>query len=89
MLELPGFLGITGIVSSTDLVATVPRGIGETLAATSAIRIFQCPAKVPGFSVKQYWHARYYHDAGNRWLRAVCVKLFAKPEPAQRSAGNR
>jgi hypothetical protein len=30
-LELPGFLGLAAIVASTDLIATVPRTIGEAL----------------------------------------------------------
>lgn len=32
LLELPGFLGLSAILSSSDLVATLPRHIGETLA---------------------------------------------------------
>jgi len=79
-LELPGFLGLAAIVSSTDLVATVPRTIGESLAATGTIRVCACPVKIPTFTVKQYWHVRYHHDAGLRWLRGVCAMLFAKRE---------
>ena len=78
-LELPGFLGLAAIVASTDLIATVPRTIGETLARTGAIRVFACPVKLPTFSVKQYWHARYHRDPGHRWLRARCADLFAQP----------
>ncbi len=77
-LELPGFLGLAAIVSSTDLIATVPRTIGETLARTGAIRVFACPVKLPTFSVKQYWHARYHHEPGHRWLRGRCADLFAQ-----------
>jgi DNA-binding transcriptional LysR family regulator len=80
-LELPGFLGLAAIVSSTDLIATVPRTIGETLARTGSIRVFPCPVRVPTFTVKQYWHARYHHDPGLRWLRGVCAQLFARTGP--------
>jgi DNA-binding transcriptional LysR family regulator len=83
-LELPGFLGLAAIVSSTDLVATVPRTIGEALARMGPIRIFPCPVKVPTFTVKQYWHARYHHDRGVRWLRGVCAQLFARTERPRR-----
>lgn len=79
-LELPGFLGLAAIVSSTDLIATVPRTIGETLAQMGPIKVFPCPVKVPTFMVKQYWHARYHHDPGVRWLRGVCSRLLARPE---------
>jgi DNA-binding transcriptional LysR family regulator len=52
VLELPGFLGLAAIVSSTDPVATIPRTVGETLAATRRVRVLPCPAKIPNFSVK-------------------------------------
>jgi DNA-binding transcriptional LysR family regulator len=85
-LELPGFLGLAAIVSSTDLIATVPRTIGETLARMGSIKVVPCPVKVPTFMVKQYWHARYHHDPGLRWLRGVCAQLFARTEPPRRKA---
>ncbi len=86
VLELPGFLGLAAIVSSTDLIATVPRTIGEALASAGAIRVFPCPLKIPTFSVKQYWHTRYHHDAGNRWLRSICAALFAqRADPRRKS----
>jgi DNA-binding transcriptional LysR family regulator len=85
-LELPGFLGLAAIVSATDLVATVPRMIGETLAATGTIRVLACPVRIPTFMVKQYWHARYHHDAGHRWLRGTCTALFASAHARRRPA---
>ena len=81
-LELPGFLGLAAVVGATDLIATVPRTIGETLAAGGAIRVLPCPVRVPTFSVKQYWHARFHNDPAHRWLRSTCAQLFS------RGAGN-
>ncbi|MDB5930519.1 MAG: transcriptional regulator, LysR family [Polaromonas sp.] len=78
LLELPGFLGLSAILSTSDLVATLPRHIGETLARAAGLRVLPCPFEIPGFTVKQYWHARYHHDAGNRWLRGLCAELFMK-----------
>ncbi len=77
-LEMPGFLGLSAILSSSDLIATLPRHIGETLARAAGLRVLPCPFEMPGFTVKQYWHARYHHDAGNRWLRGLCAELFMK-----------
>jgi DNA-binding transcriptional LysR family regulator len=79
LLELPGFLGLSAILSSTDLIATLPRQIGETLARMAGLRVLACPVPIPSFTVKQHWHARYQHDAANRWLRGVCANLFLKP----------
>lgn len=75
-LELPGFLGLSAILATTDLVATLPRHIGSTLAQAADLHVLPCPVEIDGFTVKQYWHARYHHDAGNRWLRTLCADLF-------------
>ena len=75
-LELPGFLGLGTIMQSTDLIATLPRHIGETLAHASDLAVHPCPIPVEGFAVRQHWHARYHHEAGNRWLRSVVSRLF-------------
>jgi DNA-binding transcriptional LysR family regulator len=76
LLELPSFLGLGAIVSTTDLIATLPRHIGETLANVSDLVAYPCPFPIPSFTVKQHWHERYHGDAGNKWLRNVCATLF-------------
>lgn len=76
ILEMPGFLGLPAILSTTDLIATLPRQIGETLARMTGLAVHACPVPIAGFTVKQHWHARYHHDPANRWLRGVCAVLF-------------
>jgi DNA-binding transcriptional LysR family regulator len=78
MLRLPGFLGLTAILGTSDLIVTLPRHIGETLAALGGLRVHACPFPIPSFSVKQHWHARYHHDTANRWLRGLCAGLFLR-----------
>jgi DNA-binding transcriptional LysR family regulator len=82
LLELPGFLGLAAILSSTDLIATLPRHIGTTLANTAGLQVLTCPIPIPSFTVKQYWHARYHRDATSQWLRHICVELFQKDQIA-------
>lgn len=77
-LTLPGFLGLGALVSETDLIATLPRHIAETLAAVHPLTVHACPIDVAPFLVKQHWHARNHHDAGLRWLRGLCCQLFQK-----------
>jgi DNA-binding transcriptional LysR family regulator len=86
VLELPGFLGLPAILSTTDLIATLPRHTGETLARVADLAVLPCPVPVPSFSVKQHWHARYHDDAGNRWLRGVCAGLFGGRSSARASS---
>lgn len=76
VLELPGFLGLGAIVQTTDLITTLPRHIGETLAQASDLSVHPCPIPVAGFAVRQHWHARYHQEAGNRWLRSTVARLF-------------
>lgn len=76
VLELPGFLGLAAVVSSTDLIATLPRHIGETLAQVNGLNVLPCPVPIPSFTVKQHWHARFHNEPGNLWLRGLCASLF-------------
>jgi DNA-binding transcriptional LysR family regulator len=50
VLELPGFLGLGAIIKSTDLIATLPRHIGETLAKVNDLAVHPCPVPVDGFA---------------------------------------
>jgi DNA-binding transcriptional LysR family regulator len=75
-LQLPSFLGLATILASSDLMATLPRQIGATLAALGGLKVHSCPFPIAPFDVKQHWHARYHNDAGNRWLRSLCAELF-------------
>ncbi|NMZ44104.1 LysR family transcriptional regulator [Pseudomonas oryzihabitans] len=78
VLELPGFLGVGAVVGTSDLIVTLPRHIGTTLAETYGLRVHECPVPIEGFAVRQHWHARYHQDAGNRWLRGVLLELFGQ-----------
>lgn len=85
-LEIPVYLGIPAIISSSDLIATVPSLTGHTLARRSGLSIHPCPVPVPSFTVMQYWHERVHLDAGHRWLRQavhdVCADRTRTPGPA-------
>lgn len=82
VLELPGFLGLGAVIQGTDLIATLPRHTGETLAQANGLAVHPCPIPVEGFAVRQHWHPRYHHEAGHRWLRGVVAQLFGPGAPA-------
>ena len=84
MLSLPGFLGLAAIVSASDLVATLPRTIGELLARNAGLRVLACPFPVPPFTVKQHWHARFHQEPANRWLREEVAGLLMAPARSPR-----
>lgn len=75
-LRVPNFLGLGGLVASTDLVVTVPRRVAETLVRIADVKPVRPPFALPTFAIKQHWHERFQQDPANRWLRAVISDLF-------------
>jgi DNA-binding transcriptional LysR family regulator len=76
VLRLPNFLGIGGLVASTDMMITVPQRVAETLLRIADVKVFPPPFEFPSFAIKQHWHERYQHDPASRWLRSVISDLF-------------
>lgn len=77
-LRLPGFLGLPSILAGSDLIATLPRQIGTTLAGLGDLAVHECPFAIESFFVKQHWHARYHKDPASRWLRSLCAQSFVR-----------
>jgi len=75
-LRLPSFLGLGRIVARTDLVATVPGLLADTLSTQDPIQVLPLPVEMPAYAVKQHWHERYHHDPGHAWLRREVATLF-------------
>jgi len=76
VLQLPNFLGIGGLVASTDMMITVPQRVADTLLRIADVKVFPPPFEFPSFAIKQHWHERYQQDPANRWLRSVISDLF-------------
>ena len=69
--ELSHFMSLLPIVSTSDLIATVPSDLADYFAAQGNIRIVALPIKAPEVEVHQFWHRRLHKDAANTWLRGV------------------
>lgn len=80
-VRVPNFLGVAAIIANTDLIAVVPRGLGESFAQRHRLRVLPVPLKIPNYAVKQHWHERYHQDPANQWLRALVAKLFIDGPP--------
>ncbi len=80
-LRVPHFMAVTAVIEDTDLLVTLPSYALKFLARTHRVKTFPLPVDAPTFQVKQFWHERNHHDAGNRWLRGVVAKLFLTPQP--------
>jgi DNA-binding transcriptional LysR family regulator len=78
VLRVPGFLAVARLVAKTELLATVPRRLGEALATQEDINIFPPPIPLPTYAVKLHWHARFHADEGNIWLRKCIGRLMSE-----------
>ena len=85
VLSTPHFMSIPFLISSSDLVATVPRAVGESFAQLAAIKLVEPPLDIPPFDLKQHWHRKYARDGANVWLRSIIAELFGDAG-ARRSA---
>jgi DNA-binding transcriptional LysR family regulator len=75
-LILPTLPGLGNLIANTDLIATVPIRVADTLVRIAQVKSLAPPFQLPTFAIKQHWHERYHHDRANRWLRSVLSDLF-------------
>jgi DNA-binding transcriptional LysR family regulator len=68
------YLALPGIILGTDLVATLPKGLGDLMQENVKVRIFPPPVALPSFQAHIYWHERYHREPGNKWLRGVIAR---------------
>lgn len=77
-VRLSSFLGVARIVAQTELLAVVPRILGEILAVQEPVKLIEPPFALPHYAVRQHWHARFHADDGNAWLRRTMAELFGR-----------
>jgi DNA-binding transcriptional LysR family regulator len=68
-LQVPDFLSVPALVSTSDLVAAVPDSLARHFANLYQLRVFDLPSKDIDFTVYQYWPRRLHRDPANLWLR--------------------
>lgn len=68
-MSVPHFAAVPYIVSSTDLVANVPRKLAERTAAAFDLEVAASPLRLSTLQTNVFWHRRYNQDEGNCWFR--------------------
>jgi DNA-binding transcriptional LysR family regulator len=85
-VRLAHAVGMSAMVTHTDLLVIVPHQIALACANLVDVRILDLPIDIPRFRIAQYWHDRFHSDPSSRWLRGVFNRLFgsrqALPQPA-------
>lgn len=76
-LTVPHFVAVGHILSTTDMISTVPERYAEVCSKPFGLRYVPLPVTLPPIDINLFWHARYHKDAGNQWLRTLIVNHFA------------
>jgi DNA-binding transcriptional LysR family regulator len=75
---VPHFTAVPYIVSSTELVVTVPEKLARRAAAPFNLGYLRPPLRLPVLQTNMFWHRRFNQDEGNQWLRGLIVDMFAE-----------
>lgn len=82
-LSVPHFVALGHILSSTDLIATVPERYVREGMAPFKLRYLPHPVPLPEFDVNMFWHAKFHKEPGSQWIRNVIADIAAGPGMGQ------
>lgn len=77
VLTVPHFVALGHILSSTDMVATVPERYARACLAPFGLHYLPHPVPLPDIGINLFWHARFHKDPASIWLRNVLFDLFS------------
>lgn len=75
-LRVMHFIAVGHLLRDSDLVATLPERLAESVTAPFGLAYVAHPAKLPEISIDVFWHSRHHGDPASQWLRALMVRLF-------------
>lgn len=81
LLRSPHFMTVPLLVARTDMIATVPLGVGRIFSRQGGLRFVTPPFDAPLIPLQQFWHRRSHHDPGLIWLRRLIADLFRGRDP--------
>jgi DNA-binding transcriptional LysR family regulator len=76
--RVPHFTAVPYIVSTSDLVVTVPQKLAESAASPFGLKWIEPPLALPALQTNVFWHRRFNHDPGIQWLRGLIADVFAE-----------
>jgi DNA-binding transcriptional LysR family regulator len=76
-LRVPHFTVVPMVLERSDLILTLPARVARVYERRGNFKSLPPPVPIPPADVGVHWHERFEADAGNRWLRALVVELFA------------
>ncbi|MGQ0622173.1 MAG: LysR substrate-binding domain-containing protein [Panacagrimonas sp.] len=76
-LTVPHFNALGHILSTSDLIATLPERFVERIRGPFGLSSARHPVKLPQHTIDLYWHAKVHKDPANQWLRRLIYDTFA------------
>ena len=76
-LTVPHFVAVGHILSSSNMVATVPERYARESMLPFGLRYVRHPVPLPEISINLFWHAKYHKEPGNQWLRDLLFGMFS------------
>ncbi|MDH6594419.1 DNA-binding transcriptional LysR family regulator [Variovorax sp. TBS-050B] len=76
-LRVPHFVAIGHILRSSDMIATVPERLAQSIAEPFGLVWRPHPVALPQIAINLFWHAKVHRDPGNQWLRGLLFDKFA------------
>lgn len=76
-LRVPHFVAIGHILRSSEMIATVPERLAQSIAEPFGLVWRPHPVPLPQIAINLFWHAKVHRDPGNQWLRGVLFDNFS------------
>lgn len=76
-LTVPHFVAVGHILQSTQMIATVPERLAQSIAAPFGLVWRPHPVALPEIAINMFWHAKFQRDPANQWLRGTLFDEFA------------
>ena len=77
VLTVPHFVAVGHILSTTDMIATVPERFARYCVAPFDLRYTALPLKLPEIGINMFWHSRFHKEPGNQWFRSLVFDHFS------------
>ncbi len=77
VLTVPHFVAVGHILSTTDMIATVPERFARHCVEPFGLTYVGLPLKLPEIGVNLFWHSRFHKEPGNQWLRSFIFDHFS------------
>jgi DNA-binding transcriptional LysR family regulator len=77
LLTVPHFVAVGHILSTTDMVATVPERYALKCVVPFGLCYVPHPVPLPEIGINLFWHAKFHKEPGNQWIRGVVFDTFS------------